>query len=453
MGKNVNGGTKQVVNKMSGGYGLTEAEELANFNKEQNPIKKFFLSTSASDMLKPIYKDYNAILSLYWMKKYPYEFSFILGIIIYFITVIVIYTKNPYDIITDNNAGLTIFGSILGMFLILMTILFYMTKKQETENVETASVLSKLGKFLTLLGSTTAFVLIIIAIVKIFSYFSDASSLILLIINVLIVLGLLTVAVKYFGLSDGEPKEDKASIMGLLWKVLMYTPCLLLDLIDYVKQQYQITTKPIIIILMAEIVLIGMYFLYPIVTNYILTHNADQLVTSPNKLNKETRLGTFRELNYVDDKFQYHYAVSSWIYIDSFPPETNSKYDEYTSLLNIGNKPNILFNVLKNTLRITMETEGKAEKIIYETNDFKMQRWNNILINYDGATLDIFINNGLVSSTPGIIPYNADTVMLSGTANGIHGGVCNVNYYKDSISRSQINWAYNSVKNISPPVI
>ena len=204
---------------------------------------------------------------------------------------------------------------------------------------------------------------------------------------------------------------------------------------------------------MAEIVLIGMYFLYPIVTNYILTHNADQLVTSPNKLNKETRLGTFRELNYVDDKFQYHYAVSSWIYIDSFPPETNSKYDEYTSLLNIGNKPNILFNVLKNTLRITMETEGKAEKIIYETNDFKMQRWNNILINYDGATLDIFINNGLVSSTPGIIPYNADTVMLSGTANGIHGGVCNVNYYKDSISRSQINWAYNSVKQFNPPVI
>ena len=42
MGKNVNGGTKQVVNKMSGGYGLTEAEELANFNKEQNPIKKIF---------------------------------------------------------------------------------------------------------------------------------------------------------------------------------------------------------------------------------------------------------------------------------------------------------------------------------------------------------------------------------------------------------------------------
>jgi|TARA_B110000967_G_C18831919_1_gene534529 hypothetical protein len=453
MGKNVKGDTKQTDNNMSGGYGLTPVEKLANFNKEQNPLKKIFLSPTASDILNPIYRDNNSIFSLYWMKKYPYEFAFILGIIIYFIIVIVVYTKNPYNIITDNNAGLTIFVSILGIFLILMTILFYMREKQETENVETASILSKLGKFFTLFGSITAFVLIVIVIVKVFSYFSDASVLILLIINIFIVLGLLAVAVKYFGMSGSEPKEQKASIMGLLWKALMYAPCLLLDLIDYLKQQYQITTKPIIIILMAEIVLIGLYFLYPVIMKYILTHNADQLIKESKKLNQENRLGTFRELNYVDDQFQYHYAVSGWIYIDSFPPETNSKYDEYTSLLNIGNKPNILFNVLKNTLRITMETEGKTEEIIYETTDFKMQRWNNIIVNYDGATLDIFINNNLVSSTPGIIPYNADTVMSSGTTNGIYGGVCNVNYYKDSISRSQINWAYNSVKNVSPPVI
>ena len=212
-------------------------------------------------------------------------------------------------------------------------------------------------------------------------------------------------------------------------------------------------TARIIIILITEILLIGMYFMYPTIMKYILTHNAVQLVTTPQNLNEETRLGTFRELNYMDDKFQYHYAVSGWIYIDSFPPETNSKYDEYTSLLNIGNKPNILFNVLKNNLRITMELEGKTEKIIYETTDFNLQRWNNVIVNYDGATLDIFINDKLVSSTPGIIPYNSDTVLLSGTTNGIHGGVCNVNYYRDSISKSQINWAYNSVKQFNPPVI
>lgn len=100
-----------------------------------------------------------------------------------------------------------------------------------------------------------------------------------------------------------------------------------------------------------------------------------------------------------------------------------------------------------------METQSKTEKIIYETDKFHMQRWNNIIVNYDGSTLDIFINNQLVSSTPGVIPYNHNTVMTSGTTNGLHGGVCNVNYYKDSMSRSQINWAYNSVNRFNPPVI
>jgi|TARA_B110000967_G_scaffold178295_1_gene192996 hypothetical protein len=391
--------------------------------------------------------------SLYYVKKYPTEVISILGFLAYIILLIVIYTKNPYDIITDNNAGLSIFISLLGGFLILMTILFYRSAKQKSENVEQSSTLSKLFKFITLLGSIIAFGLLVTVIVKLFSYFSDATALILLIINVLVIIGLFTIVVKYFGLTDGEPREHNASIGGLVMKIIMYTPCLLLDLIDYLKQQYQITTKPIIIILITEILLIGMYFMYPTIMKYILTHNAVQLVTTPQNLNEETRLGTFRELNYMDDKFQYHYAVSGWIYIDSFPPETNSKYDEYTSLLNIGNKPNILFNVLKNNLRITMELEGKTEKIIYETTDFNLQRWNNVIVNYDGATLDIFINDKLVSSTPGIIPYNSDTVLLSGTTNGIHGGVCNVNYYRDSISKSQINWAYNSVKQFNPPVI
>jgi hypothetical protein len=453
MNKNGKSQAKQIVKNNIIGGALTEAEKIANYNNETNPLKKIFLSRNASDLLNPIYRDTNAILSLYWIKKYPYEFSFVLSSITYFIIVIIIYTKNPYNIITGKNAGLTIFITILGAFLILLSMLIYRKAKQESDNVET-TVLSKLGKYMTMLGSLTVFILIVVGIIKLLSYFSDASSFILLIINVFIVLGLITIVIKYFGITSGEPKkEHKASVLGLLKNVLLYTPCLLLDLIDYIKQQYQITTKPIIIILIAEVALIGMYFLYPILAKYIFTHNATQLITTPKQLNQENRLGTFRELNYVDDKFQYHYAISSWIYVDSFPPETNSKYDEYTSLLNIGNKPNVLFNVVKNTLRITMETEGNVEKIIYETTDFKMQRWNNIIISYDGSTLDIFINNELVSSTPGIIPYHTDTVMLSGTEKGIYGGICNVNYYKESISRSQINWAYNSVKDFSPPVI
>jgi hypothetical protein len=185
----------------------------------------------------------------------------------------------------------------------------------------------------------------------------------------------------------------------------------------------------------------------------VITHNSKQLLQQPVNLNEETNLDAFSNVNFVDDKFQYKYAISSWIYIDSFPPETNPKYEEYTSLLNIGNRPNILFNVAKNKLIIKMETAGKKEDIVYETGDFNMQRWNNIIINYDGATLDIFINNQLVSSTPGIIPYNDNTMMTTGTPRGISGGICNVNYFNENISKGKIDWLYNSVKHLNPPVI
>jgi hypothetical protein len=226
-----------------------------------------------------------------------------------------------------------------------------------------------------------------------------------------------------------------------------------LDLVDYIKYQYQITTKPIVIILLVELILIGIYFTYQWIMEQVLTHNSTQLLKRPVNLNTETNLGSFRDVNFVDEKFQYKYAISSWIFIDSFPPETNSNYDEYTSILNIGNKPNILFNVAKNKLRFKMELAGKTEKIIYETTNFNMQRWNNIIINYDGATLDIFINNKLVSSTPGVIPYNDNTMITAGTNRGILGGICNVNYFKENISMGKINWIYNSVKHLNPPVI
>ena len=268
-----------------------------------------------------------------------------------------------------------------------------------------------------------------------------------------IIIGLITLAVKYFGIHGGEPTDHKPSWFKLFVKLFTFIPCLLLDLVDYIKLQYQITTKPIIIVFVAEVILIGIYLLYPWLTKQILTHNSTQLLKEPSSLNKETNLATFRNINFVNDKFQYKYAISGWIYIDSFPPETNSSYDKYTSLLNIGNKPNILFNVAKNKLRIIMETQGRNEKILYETGDFKMQRWNNIVVNYDGVTLDIFINNELIPSTPGIIPYNDNTVITSGTTNGIHGGICNVHYYNEHISRGKINWAYNSVKEFNPPVI
>jgi len=396
-------------------------------------------------------------LITYYSFMYKTEMLYMLILLVYIIIIVLLFIYNPNDFINPDNKGWVIFLTILGGSLLVVAFIKYQTDKHKIEGEDKGTVLSTLGKFLTLLVSTGLAVAIIYGLFVVGSQFTTFGPFFWNGLNVLIVIGLIAILVKYLGLhGDGTPKspsENKPSWIKLVLKVLTYIPCLLLDLIDYIKYQYQITTKPIVILFVVEVVLISIYFTYQLIIEKVITHNSNQLLKQPVNLNQETNLGSFQDVNFVNDKFQYKYAVSGWIYIDSFPPETNSKYDEYTSLLNIGNKPNILFNVAKNKLRIKLETTGRTEDIIYETNDFNMQRWNHIIVNYDGSTLDVFINNQLVSSTPGIIPYNGNTMMTAGTNKGIHGGICNVNYFNENIPKGKINWLYNSVKHLNPPII
>jgi hypothetical protein len=44
-------------------------------------------------------------------------------------------------------------------------------------------------------------------------------------------------------------------------------------------------------------------------------------------------------------------------------------------------------------------------------------------------------------------------MITAGTNRGILGGICNVNYFKEDISMGKINWIYNSVKHLNPPVL
>lgn len=430
--------------KSIGGNSTTE-------KKEPYPIYDDSAENYGGKFVNSLY--YIGQVLLYFIKNYKMEVGFIVGLLLYIISIIIIFTMNPYEIITEQNGGASIFLSMLGGFLIIMAFMFYQKKKQSTENVETAGALSYFGKIIT----TFVFFGLVIAVLYLLfylaSYYTNFSAYFLFGLNALIIIGIITLLVKYFGIQDGKHSDRPPSWSGLFIKLITYIPCLLLDLVDYVKNQYQITTKPIMIIFIVELLLIGLYLIYPWLVKQLLFHNSNQLLKDPTVLNKETNLGSFSDVNYVDDKFQYKYAVSGWVYIDSFPPETNSSYDTYTSLLNIGDKPNFLFNAAKNKLKIMLKTQGNIESILFETDEFRMQRWNHILVNYDGSTMDIFINNELVSSTPGSIPYNSNTMMTCGTQNGIYGGVCNVNYYKEAISRAKITWLYSSVKNLNPPVI
>ena len=419
----------------------------------QSPIYNFKGNTFLEKLVYNILFAWNIIKYYfdYYMKNYKMEVIYLVSLIIYVILVCIFFTKNPFNIITNNNKGLGIFLSMFGGILLLLMFFFYLKKDEMSGNTSTYSGLGFFGKITTFFLSIVLILGLVYVLFNLSSYFSNITSVLLIGILAGLFIGGAAIAIKYFKLNESSP-NSKPSLFGLIKKAIFYIPCLLLDFVEYIRYQYNITTKPILLILLLEIVLVLCYIIIPIIYKIIMLHNAEQLLEKPINLTNEKKLTTFKEVNFVKDKFQYSYAVSGWFFINSAPPETNYNYDNFTSILNIGDKPNILYNMSKNKLKITMKTQGKNEKTVYETKEFLLQKWNNIVVNYDGKTTDVFLNNELVSSEEGIVPYNNNTVITSGHYNGLYGGICNVIYFKDSISRGKISWLYNSVKYSNPPI-
>jgi len=91
--------------------------------------------------------------------------------------------------------------------------------------------------------------------------------------------------------------------------------------------------------------------------------------------------------------------------------------------------------------------------MIYETKDILFQKWNNIVINYDRGTMDVFINGVLVGSKPGIAPYMTFESIKVGSSNGLNGGISNVMYYKDNLTRGYIETMYQALKGKDEPFL
>ena len=126
-----------------------------------------------------------------------------------------------------------------------------------------------------------------------------------------------------------------------------------------------------------------------------------------------------------------------------------------------------MYNAQKNTLLITMkhdnrdkrtnrdkllEFDSNDDRIIYKNDDMLLQKWNNIIINYNGGIMDIFLNGELVKSNQGVVPYYKLDNLVVGENNGYIGGLCNLVYHRKVLSASNVSTIYNSQKKNSPPV-
>ena len=300
---------------------------------------------------------------------------------------------------------------------------------------------------------------------------SENSSTVSFMINILLVLVILSLIYRVLIIKTPGPLNSKKNnFFDIIINLIFYIPCLFSGSFDFMvgifTNEYKSTTVSSVLLLILAVVLIVVYFTMPSIFNKINLQGGDLLVNQPVSTDSLYSLGTYQDLN-GKDTFDYQYAISSWIYLDSAAPNMNLSYDKYTSLLNFGEKPNIMYNGKTNTLMITMQQKDlqktsdnklinyteNGNRIIYKKPNMLLQKWNNIIINYNGGVLDIFLNGELVKSDNGVVPYYTLDNLTIGQDNGIKGGICSVVYFKRALTNSNIYYLYNMVKNKTIPAI
>ena len=98
-----------------------------------------------------------------------------------------------------------------------------------------------------------------------------------------------------------------------------------------------------------------------------------------------------------------------------------------------------------------MDFDEEGNRILYVKHDVLLQKWNNIIINYNGGILDVFLNGELVKSDIGVVPYYTLDNLTIGADGGVNGGICNVVYFKRPLTALNVYILYNMIKNKEPP--
>lgn len=270
---------------------------------------------------------------------------------------------------------------------------------------------------------------------------------------------------------------------GFFVYLLFYIPCLLINLIEYIKAELKVTTNTVFILFILEIVFILAYLYLPKLLNLYLSKGGITLLEGNRFLDKEYSLATGSKLQVLDNKPEViagvektskssdqNFSISMWVYVNVQPPSDNA-YVKETNIFHYGNersnittkKPQIVYHydsannkLNKFKIYFTNEISTTNSKNYYE---FSMheQKWNNIVINYTSNVVDLFINGNLETSfsySPNykLPQYQVDDTIKIGSNDGLYGSICNIRYYHHPLSKSEIVNQYNLLVFKNPPI-
>ena len=323
------------------------------------------------------------------------------------------------------------------------------------------------------------------------------------ILNILIVVGMLTIA---FNLIDSDRTLRNSPIFKLIVEIIFYIPCLLSDLADLLMTEYYKTKYFTLVIIVLEIIFIICYWgIYSRIVSKLYTGGGKVLVNSPISLNKMHTVGYYKNLSkgiFVDDETSagnikaktggnktisntgafedstvnyvtgkpmkdasgnqiilkdslgnyilptkvntYKYGISCWIYLNPMP----SYGENLLTILDYGKNPTVSYSPKKNelTVNVLQANDCNHTTAVYTNKDPPIQKWFNLVLNYDGGHLDVFLDSVLVQTSPDVISCVVYDALAVGQPSGLNAKLCNLIYFNIPLDIITIHNLYNLTK-------
>ena len=274
------------------------------------------------------------------------------------------------------------------------------------------------------------------------------------IITVLIIIVALAIVYKvlfnYFYKIDG--------MNGFIVNMIFYIPCMVLNGLEYLSNDFKQTPFTVYVLLMIEILLLLAYFYLPkitqLVTNSVNVKDGKPIITEPMLIKRRENVSSYISMtdhdpktsNIVNNKF----AISMWVYVVPVPP-TVYPYNGDATIFEFGNyHPRLIYNGSTNKFKSFMNQSDSTEF------SMPLQAWNHVVYNYTKSSIDLFVNGELVATKTGRSNLNeglrVDDILSVGQENGLSGGICNVVYFKTPLFKYEIENMYNLNKMKDPPV-
>lgn len=245
---------------------------------------------------------------------------------------------------------------------------------------------------------------------------------------------------------------------GFIINMIFYIPCMVLNGLEYISNDFKQTPFTVYVLLMIEIILLLAYFYLPkitqLITNSVNIKDGKPIITEPMLIKKRENISSYIAMsdhdpktgNIVNNKF----AISMWVYVVPVPP-TVYPYNGDATIFEFGNyHPRLIYNGSTNKFKTFMNQSESAEF------NMPLQSWNHVVYNYTKSSIDLFVNGELVATKTGRSGVNEglsmDDILSIGQDNGLSGGICNIVYFKTPLFKYEIENMYNLNKMKDPPI-